>query len=99
MIRLIKNWWYDTLFLCLFDPAVNKNMVTIQNAFIRRLPSHLDTVLRPEIVEWLQTEIEGYFWHGGNLISVDPTLTAEEVWFSIWFSRPEDAIKFKLTFS
>lgn len=75
-----------------------RNRTGIRHAFKRRAPSHPTCEVRPEILEWLKEQVEGRYWFMYSAHEFSPQVVAEELEFVVWFSRVEDAIKFKLSF-
>jgi len=95
MITVIKNWWYDYSFY----PTLRPNPVGIKNAYWWRAPSHPAIDLKSEIQEWLNEQVEGKYCIDFPSLFLSPSSDPREVECIVYFSRPADAIKFKLSFS
>jgi hypothetical protein len=95
LIKTLKNWYLDLT----FSDQSYRNCVEVRNVFHRRANHHPACDLDPTVVEWLRANVDGRCWYDGSPAMVGPLVVAEDITLLVWFSRVEDAIKFKLTFS
>lgn len=92
---MIRNFLRDQ-YLGVFTRGTE---VCMSNVLVRYGPHHTKCVIRPEVDSWIDNEMEGRCYIEHKELDVSPKIKAEDVKMSFWFSRPEDAVKFRLTFA
>jgi hypothetical protein len=95
MIKAIRNFLLDQ-YLGVFTHGT---MVEMQNLLVREGPHRLKCKLRPDVESWIDDDMEGRCYIEHKDLDVNPNILVESVFLKIWFSRPEDAVRFRLTFA
>lgn len=95
MKEQVRDWFRDFT----FTSSSKRNAVRITNAFWWRAPSHPAIDLKPEIECWLEDNVQGRYRVMFRTKMLPPQRDPRAEYCTIFFSRVEDAIQFKLAFA
>jgi hypothetical protein len=95
MKEQIIDWFRDFT----FTSSSTRNAVRLANAFWWRAPSHPAIDLKPEIEYWLEDNVTGKYRILFTTKMLSPNRDPLDEYCTVYFSRVEDAIQFKLAFA
>lgn len=95
MIKAIRNFLLDQY----LGTLSTGTEIVMANMFTRKGPHSIKCIIRPEVDDWFDNEMEGRVYIEHMELDIAPHIQAETLTCHLWFSRPEDAVRFRLTFA